>query len=343
MKLPLILSLILSISVIVAIFILTFNSNTIQTLTDQRLRYEFFLVAFAISILFWFIWGIRLKILSNSINKSVKVSTWESTKIIIANLFLANITPSLAGGEPVRIYLLSKNGLSVGEATAAVLGERLLDVIFLLLCFPFAFFILRDLIDIEALRIGLIIAIAVFIMVVFVFLYAIKNPDKTKSFLIFIVNKFKRFFKKKDSQKQILTRINREVDNFSNSMNYFLTSGRIAFLKAGLLTAVLWLTGWMIPSLILMGLNISPYFLQSYAAQILLIIIVMMPTTPGSAGVTEGGAAALYGIFVDSSLIGVFILMFRLLTYHLGLIAGAIFQYKIFKSVTSFSLDSIKK
>jgi uncharacterized protein (TIRG00374 family) len=68
----------------------------------------------------------------------------------------------------------------------------------------------------------------------------------------------------------------------------------------------------------------------------------MMPTTPGSAGITEGSTAALYSIFIGSSLIGVFVLLFRLLTYHMGLIAGAIFQYRIFKSVASFSLDTIK-
>ena len=88
---------------------------------------------------------------------------------------------------------------------------------------------------------------------------------------------------------------------------------------------------------------INPLIIESYAAQVLLIIIVMMPTTPGSTGITEGGAAALFSVFIDSSLIGVFILLYRFITYHMGLIAGAIFQYRIFKSVASFSLDSIKR
>jgi len=69
----------------------------------------------------------------------------------------------------------------------------------------------------------------------------------------------------------------------------------------------------------------------------------MMPTTPGSAGISEGSTAALYSVFIGSSILGVFVLLFRLITYHMGLIAGAIFQYRIFKSVASFSLDNIKK
>ena len=343
MKLSIFISLVLSISIILLILYFTINDTTINYLTTQNIKYEYFFIAAGISILFWFIWGLRLKILSNSIDKNVKISFWESTKIVIANLFLANITPSLAGGEPVRIYLLNKNGLSVGSATAAVLGERLLDAIFLMCCFPFAFYILRNHIDIGPLKIGLTIAIIVFIIVIFAFLYALKNPSGIKSFLSFITNKLYKFFKKKEGESKLIEKINDEVDNFHESMVFFLSEGKIAFIKSGIVTVMLWLTGWLTPSFIFMGLGLDPFVIESYAAQVLLIIIAMMPTTPGSAGVTEGGAAALFSVFINSSLIGVFILLYRFITYHMGLIAGAIFQYRIFKSVASFSLDSIRK
>jgi len=69
-----------------------------------------------------------------------------------------------------------------------------------------------------------------------------------------------------------------------------------------------------------------------------------MPTTPGSAGVTEGVIAGMYGALISSSfLIGIFVLIFRFITFHINLIVGVIFQYRIFKSVASFSLDVIKK
>ncbi len=57
----------------------------------------------------------------------------------------------------------------------------------------------------------------------------------------------------------------------------------------------------------------------------------MMPTTPGSSGVAEIGTAALYAPLIPTPLLGVFVVLFRLITYHMNLIAGAIFQYKIFK------------
>jgi len=71
----------------------------------------------------------------------------------------------------------------------------------------------------------------------------------------------------------------------------------------------------------------------------------MMPLTPGSAGIAEAGIFGLYGVLIGTTsdtLIGVFIILYRFVTFHMNLIAGAIFQYRIFKSVASFSMDMIK-
>jgi hypothetical protein len=126
-------------------------------------------------------------------------------------------------------------------------------------------------------------------------------------------------------------------------MIYFLTEGRKIFIIAGSFTILYWATIFLIPSMIFLGLGLKPFFVLSYAAQILLIVVIMMPTTPGSAGVTEGFVAGLYSVLIGSSLIGIFILIFRFITYHFNLIIGAIFQYRIFKSVASFSLEAFEK
>jgi len=342
-KIPIILSIVLSVAIILIILYFTIDAETINYLSKGKIKYEFFLAALGVNILYWIVWGARLRILSNAVDKDVNISLWESTKIIITNLFLANITPSMAGGEPVRIYLLKKDGLSVGHATASVLGERLLDAIFLLICVPFAFLVFRNRIELESLRIGVTIAIGVFVLLFVAFAFVIKYPNKTKSFLIFLSKKFSKFSKKKNIEHKIFEKINREVDNFHSSMVFFLSSGKKAFLVAGFVTAIFWMTGWLVPILILIGLGLEPFVIESCAAQIILIIIVMMPTTPGGAGITEGSTAALYSVFIGSSLVGIFVVLFRFITFHVGLIAGGIFQYRVFKSVASFSLDTIKR
>ena len=327
----------------------TIDAQTIQYLSQVSFRAEFFLffgVAVVLNVLYWFIWGARLKVLSKAIDPKVYVSLWEATKIVIANQFLAGITPSVAGGEPVRIYLLNKDGLSTGGATAAVLGERLIDAIFILVLVPFGFFVFKDRIDVKLISYGLTVGVIVFVIGLVLFALALKYPKKTRALLCKISEKLSRISKKKEHSSSVVDRIGREVDNFHNSMILFLTKGKKAFLGAGGLTVLMWSTGFMIPSMILLGLGLPPFFVESYAAQALLLIIVMLPTTPGSSGVTELGMAALYGVLLGAShqyLLGVFVLLFRFITYHMNMICGAIFQYRIFKSITSFSLETINK
>lgn len=342
-RLSIIISIALSLAIILLILYFTIDETTIEQLKSVDIRYEFFLLAALLNVLYWVLWGARLKILANAINPDVKISLWKSTKIVIANLFLAGITPSMAGGEPVRIYLLNKEGMSVGESTAAVLGERLIDAVFIILIVPLAIFVFKDVEEVQFLRTGLWIGILIFSIGIILFIYAIIRPEKVKSFLIYLNKKLRRFSKKKEKESKVISRINREVDNFHKSMTCFVGKRKRSLFFASIVTVLFWSTGFMIPSMILLGLNQDPYFIESYAAQILLLVIIMMPTTPGSSGVAEFGIAGLYVVLVGESLIGVFVILYRLITYHMSLIFGAIFQYRIFKSVASFSMDMIKK
>jgi len=350
-KIPLILSVIISIVIIALIFYFTIDSETIEQLSKTTIKYEYFFIAILLNITFWFLWGVRLKVISNRLDKNIDINLWSSTKIVIANMFLASITPSMAGGEPVRIYLLNKRGMNLGCATATVISERLVDAIIVFTIVPIAFYVfynipgIHDITDFSIISNALIIGIFVFAVFFVVFLYAIAKPDKTKRFLIWINKKISRFRKNKESEHAVITRIKTEVDNFHKGIILFKGEGRKTLIKSIIITIFIWSTGFMIPSMILMGLGFDPYFIESYAAQALLLVIVMMPTTPGSSGVAEISSYGLYGVLlgIDNPLIGVFIILFRFVTYHMNLIAGAIFQYKEFKSIASFSLTKIKK
>jgi glycosyltransferase 2 family protein len=345
-KISIIASVALSISIILLILYFTINKETLQNLSQVSVRPEFFLffgAAVVLNVISWVIWAARLKIISKAIAPDVHVSLWESTKIVIANLFLAGITPSMAGGEPVRIYLLKKDGMTFGGATAAVLGERLIDAIFILVTIPFALLVFKDYIVDPRLQLGVLVGVVAFILFIVVFLYASTRPLKVKALLIIIDEKIQRIKKKKAGKKSIIERLSKEVDNFSQSMVFFLKQGKKTFLLGGILTVAMWSVGFMIPSMLLLSLGLPPLYFESYAAQIILLIIIMLPLTPGSSGIAELGMYGLYGIFLNTPLLGVLVLLFRFITYHMNVICGAVFQYRIFKSITSFSFDSLGK
>ncbi|MCD6236699.1 MAG: flippase-like domain-containing protein [Thermoplasmata archaeon] len=320
----LVISLSISIAVIFAILLFTIDENTILSL--RRIKPQFLLLALLLQVSTWFLWSIRISTMAKMISSEHRLSIRESMSIVIANLFLAAITPSMAGGEPVRIHLLSKKGLSGGCATAITLGERVFDAIFILVMVPFALFIFQYMISIREIRMGLIIGIILFISAVSLFFYMAARPEVAKKFLLKIFKKTKK--------EGFIERIEGFVDEFHRGSKLIFKRSNIGGIVAvSILTILSWFVGFLIPSCILVGLGHNPVILQSIAAQILLLVIIMMPTTPGSSGVAELGASALYGSFVNTSILGIFIVLWRFTTYYVNIIVSAIFQYKVLRSL----------
>ena len=85
MKLSIIISLILSITIILLILYFTIDTETFEYLSTQRIRYEFFFAAMGVNLIYWLLWGVRLRILSNAIDKNVDIGLWESTKITMCS------------------------------------------------------------------------------------------------------------------------------------------------------------------------------------------------------------------------------------------------------------------
>ena len=71
MKIPIIISIILSISILLLILYFTIDSETLSHITSQKIKYEFFIAAIIVNFFYWVFWGARLKVLTNAIDKNV--------------------------------------------------------------------------------------------------------------------------------------------------------------------------------------------------------------------------------------------------------------------------------
>ena len=129
-----------SLLVLVIILFLTINENTIQIL--REINPVFLLLAFLAHILTMCFWAWRIQKMSGSLG--YRIGFFYSLNLVFANLLMAAITPSQAGGEPVRIHELYRANVPLGDATAIVIMERVLDGIVLALLAAFAMIVLAD-------------------------------------------------------------------------------------------------------------------------------------------------------------------------------------------------------
>ncbi|AKB77587.1 integral membrane protein [Methanosarcina horonobensis HB-1 = JCM 15518] len=322
-------SLVISAVSIALVTCLTFSSETIEAL--RKIRLEYILAAALLHILSYPVWGLRTRALCKALGH--RISVLKVTEIVISSVFVAGITPSSAGGEFLRVHSLSRNRIPVGRATAIVVGERLLDALFIFSCLPFAFYVLGDILSDYKFDAAFFTAnFLVFLLLVF-FIYGVWKPEKVKYITRRLTGRLAPFFGKKTDAaiSHFMEQIDREIDHFHDSVRVFFSEGRKGLLWGILYTFIFWTIEFSLLILILMGLSQTHSIITAFAAQVLLAVIMVIPATPGASGVAELGAASIFSIFVDSSVLGITVLAWRALTYHMNLLVGGLMSLKIIK------------
>src|SRR5512138_2841887 len=112
-----------SLLVLVVILFLTINENTLTYI--KEINPLFLFLAFMTHILTMCFWALRVQKMTLSLG--YRVGFFYSLNLVFANLLAAAVTPAQAGGEPVRVHELYKADVPLGDATASVIMERVLD------------------------------------------------------------------------------------------------------------------------------------------------------------------------------------------------------------------------
>ncbi|MBC2698381.1 MAG: flippase-like domain-containing protein [ANME-2 cluster archaeon] len=328
-----IISLIISIIVLVLVTVFTIGPDTLPTL--QRMEPVYLLAAAALHVVSYFIWGLRMKVMTEALGHRIGVK--DATEIVIANLFAASVTPSMAGGEPVRIHMLNRNAnVPVGDASAVVIGERILDALLLLIATPFALWVLSGSLISREMDLAIIGAELFVLLMVFVAIGGLLNPtfiDWLSSLISRGLHRVGRF----DRTEHLIQFIDKELLNFHNSLWAFMRTGKQGLFFGCICTMIYWIVEFMVLPLILLGLNQPPSITVAMAVQVFLTFIMIVPVTPGASGIAELGGAALFGILVPVSILGIVVAAWRLITYYLNLVIGGAVSVKILKDVDILS------
>jgi hypothetical protein len=133
------------------------------------------------------------------------------------------------------------------------------------------------------------------------------------------------------SHDTIIERADHEINNFFSSISRFTGTARRGLVYGGIMTLCFWIVEFFVASVILMGLGLGPAVIESFFFQILIAIINMVPLTPGSSGITELGTSSLYALIIPSGVIGIFVLLWRFVTFYLNIALGAVSGIAIFK------------
>ncbi len=316
----------LSLSIAAALFIFLWNFDEDTWASLLKVKVEYLLAAVGLVFLLWLLEGLRIGLLVKTLHSNKLLALRDATRVFLATFFFASVTPFAFGEWPAHIYALSKRGLTLGESSAVTATRALITR----LIFTFA--------AVSLLIIFKGVPVPTFINKVFI--YAVYISLLTALFLFFFLWKpqifdwflqkvsslkiLKRWLEKKPAGKKAYLFLDRELRRFletARSLNrYKLKSISVIVL----LSLAYWVCFFSIAPVILLGLGKPVPYLQSLIWQFVIQMIIVYLPLPGGSGAVELGLASLFVYFVPSSILGIFVLVWRLLTYYTSLFFGGL-------------------
>ncbi len=265
-----------------------------------------------------------------------KELSWrKSFQVIFLWEFASSVTPSTVGGAAVAIFILTKEKLGTGKATAVVMVTALLDELFYIVLLPLAFILAgveRLSIDgttfqvlgikFGALQITLI-GYFIVVLITSILAYGVFINPKGLKWILLRVTGIRMLRRFRDSAENTGNQIMESSANFRRKSLGF-------WIKAFASTGMSWLARFLVVNFLIIGftnpLGIADHMLI-LARQLMMWIVMLISPTPGGSGIAE----FLFPLFLrefiagaQNDLTSLVALSWRLLTYYPYLIIGAI-------------------
>lgn len=253
-----------------------------------------------------------------------------SFKVSMLGQLFNNITPFSSGGQPMQAYELTKTGKRVSNSLSAMAMKfiisqtALVTSTVIVVLFEFSFFanLMQDYLWIAI--IGFIINILAIVVVI---LAGVKKKMITffTTPIIRLLGKIHIF----KHPENTIEKLDKSIDNFRQQF-LFMKSEKRMVLKMFITGVVQSFAYYSITYMIYRAFgNTGITFWQIIPIQAFLLLIMTFVPTPGSGLGAEGGFYLLFNSIFTQGTINMSILFWRIYTFYLPIIVGALFLIPI--------------
>ncbi|HIP16215.1 MAG TPA: UPF0104 family protein [Methanothermococcus okinawensis] len=282
-----------------------------------------FLLGVLLYFLGCFILTLRWKVILSI--SSYKASLKNLFLLIMMGQFINNVTPSMRGGsEPFRAYYLSKlEHIPKSISFSSVIVERVLDTVaFLILSLLVILYFMIEGIPLveELVLVWLLISILMALSIYIIMHRSL--PYRVASKLIGLISSI--------SSKSIPEReIHRSIEDLQQNI-LFLHNNRKRMILPFILTFLWWFLDIFKNYILFLsiGYRVSPIALSS--TYLVSLLVGILPTLPGSLGVSDAVSITLYSYFgIPHSISTAVTLLDRVVSYIIPTILGFVAYYLI--------------
>lgn len=310
---------------VVAYFYMGELSSIVKALSHIKPIY--LISAIACMALYWMIEARTLQLMLRTYEPNIQYS--EVAKLVMATQFFNGITPFSTGGQPFQIYVLSKRrDMHISSVTCASVHNFIVYQAVLVILGAIALIIspFMDIVPGDA-NIGWLVFLgfALNIGVIVGLLLIAFLPGVTANFLKPIYYSINRF-KGEERCKVIRSHWDEKVALFHTQIWEVIADPKL-FVRAMCLNTVKLLSLYSVTYFLCLTIGIDTMtLLQGIVISAYVMLITSMVPVPGASGGAEFGFALFFGAVIGAQ-VAVIMLLWRLVTYYIGLIIGSAVYY----------------
>lgn len=302
------------------LYILLKDQNTLevfQVMTSAKIQY--ISIAIICMCIYIICEAINIRRTLNTFNE--KNSILKDIKYALIGFFFSSITPAASGGQPMQVYYMHKDNISVANSTLALLinltSMQIITISFALISLIFNYQYLNT-----ALIIFFIVGILLNLSALVLLLIGILSKKMSKG-IINITIKILAFFKVKNiEQKQ--KRFEEELDKYQAGAVY-IKNNKLLMLKTIFTTGIQFLLYYSITYWTYRSLGLSSHnIFEIITMQSVLFATVSGIPSPGAVGVTEGAFIEIFKNVFPSAIMSSAVLLNRGVNFYLFVLISAI-------------------
>ena len=271
-----------------------------------------------------------LKLLGN------KISFFKCYKYALSGFFICGVTPSSSGGDPMQLYLMTKDKIPVTHSAITLLVKLLsfqvVSISIAIISFIFSYSDFNTSLG----NIRYLIYLGIFLnCLMLIFYLLIIFYKKIIVLLVEILTSLLQKFRYKKTL-ELKEKIYLQVDEYTNASN-MLKNNKKVFLKIILITSIQMLTYFSIPYFVYLSLGFNTKTLFDFIAiQSVLFVSVSSLPFPGAVGISEATFMKLYQKIFTANTLGSAMVITRFINFYIFIIYSGI-MFLIFILKDNFS------
>lgn len=315
---------VLLITIVILFFVLKDDyENIVNNLLLANKLY--ILIGIVLIFIYWLLRALCLHVIVKEYNPNVKFKKMFHQTIITQ--FFNGITPFSTGGQPMQVYMLKKSGVRIASATNIIVQDFIMYQLALIVIGIFALFInwYYHLFTVSIVLKYLIILGFIINILVGLGLIFISFSKKFNSFIGNIIIKFCLKLKIIKNKDNVIAKWEDKLTEFHTSAKLFKKK-KLLFFKCFLYYLLALIIFYVIPFFVFFSFDssLSISIPEIITASAFVLIIGNFVPIPGGSGGIEYGFLKFFEVFVSNSILLSALIVWRFITYYLGIIVGGI-------------------